>query len=63
MNSATKMRKVVYGFFLLPYLFENSDEHLVTEVTLGGLRVGVDDEGVGDFQTMCHLNVHPWRAA
>lgn len=33
--------------------------YLVAEVALGGLGVGVKDEGVGDPQPRGHLHVHP----
>ncbi len=44
---------------LVHYLLEYSDEHLVAEVALGGLRVGVDDERVRDLEPVGHLNIHP----
>ncbi len=49
-------------FFLHPpHLLDNPHEHFVAEVTLGGLGIGVDDEGVWDLQPIRHLHVNPGR--
>ena len=46
-----------------PHLFVDSDEHLVAEVTLGRLGVGVDHERVRNLQALGHLDLHPsWPA-
>ena len=42
-------------------MFVDPDQHLVAEVTLGRLGVGVDDEGVRDLQPLGHLDLHPGR--
>ena len=51
--------RVVAAIFTLDSLLDDSHQELVTEVTLGGLGVGVQNKCVRDLQTGCHLHLHP----
>ena len=54
---------VIATVLALQPLLEDSHEHLVAEVTLGGLGVGVHHEGVRDLQSVGQVEVNPgWPA-
>ena len=55
----TFLVSVVAAIFTLDSLLDDSHQELVTEVTLGGLGVGVQNKCVRDLQTVCHLHLNP----
>ena len=54
---------VVAAIFTLNSLLDNSHKELVTEVTLGGLGVGVQNKCVRDLQSVGQVEVNPGRPA
>ena len=50
---------IVATILALNSLLDHSHQQLVAEVTLGGLGVGVQDEGVRDLESVGHLHLHP----